>query len=222
MRNAALLESSKPVIHATARLGHAPTLLLRCFYIPVNSNLRFSLMKVTGLDNNMEASIFFELVTADVRRTSAFDEFESVSLHTNKKDQLLAGLFCWCGQQDSNLHAHAVEPKSTESTNSTMPAYGLFYHGGLWLSIGLFLWRSGEVTPIGVTSACRKTISLRASAHTGVAIRIPCKAEPCVCLRHADDPLGSCRSTSDKENGSPHQPAGWFAMTSVFWAFSTV
>ena len=28
----------------------------------------------------------------------------------------------WCGQQDSNLHALAVEPKSTESTNSTMPA----------------------------------------------------------------------------------------------------
>ena len=28
----------------------------------------------------------------------------------------------WCGQQDSNLHACAVEPKSTESTNSTMPA----------------------------------------------------------------------------------------------------
>ena len=78
-----------------------------------------------------------------------------------------------------------------------------------WLS----LWES---------SACRKTMSLRASAHTGVAIRIPCKAEPCVCLRHTDDPLGSCRSTSDKENGSPHQPAGWFAMTSVFWAFSTV
>ena len=78
-----------------------------------------------------------------------------------------------------------------------------------WLS----LWES---------SVCRKTMSLRASAHTGVAIRIPCKAEPCVCLRHADDPLGSCRSTSDKENGLPHQPAGWFAMTSIFWAFSTV
>ena len=31
--------------------------------------------------------------------------------------------FTWCGQQDSNLHALAVEPKSTESTNSTMPAY---------------------------------------------------------------------------------------------------
>ncbi len=30
----------------------------------------------------------------------------------------------WCGQQDSNLHALAVEPKSTESTNSTMPAHG--------------------------------------------------------------------------------------------------
>ena len=31
----------------------------------------------------------------------------------------------WCGQQDSNLHAHAMEPKSTESTNSTMPALGI-------------------------------------------------------------------------------------------------
>ena len=31
--------------------------------------------------------------------------------------------YYWCGQQDSNLHALAVEPKSTESTNSTMPAY---------------------------------------------------------------------------------------------------
>ena len=30
----------------------------------------------------------------------------------------------WCGQQDSNLHARALEPKSNESTNSTMPAYG--------------------------------------------------------------------------------------------------
>ena len=29
----------------------------------------------------------------------------------------------WCGQQDSNLHALAGEPKSPESTNSTMPAY---------------------------------------------------------------------------------------------------
>ena len=44
----------------------------------------------------MEATSFFELVASDVRRTSAFDGFESVSLHTNKKDQLLAGLFCWC------------------------------------------------------------------------------------------------------------------------------
>ena len=32
-------------------------------------------------------------------------------------------LCLWCGQQDSNLHALAGEPKSPESTNSTMPAY---------------------------------------------------------------------------------------------------
>ena len=41
----------------------------------------------------------------------------------------------WCGQQDSNLHALAVEPKSTESTNSTMPACSLSYHGEDGLSI---------------------------------------------------------------------------------------
>ena len=40
-----------------------------------------------------------------------------------KRGRLCLPLFFWCGQQDSNLHAHAVEPKSTESTNSTMPAY---------------------------------------------------------------------------------------------------
>ena len=28
----------------------------------------------------------------------------------------------WCGRQDSNLHALALEPKSNESTNSTTPA----------------------------------------------------------------------------------------------------
>ena len=42
-----------------------------------------------------------------------------------KKEEGIAFLFFWCGQQDSNLHALAVEPKSTESTNSTMPAYFL-------------------------------------------------------------------------------------------------
>ena len=31
--------------------------------------------------------------------------------------------FIWCGRQDSNLHALALEPKSNESTNSTTPAY---------------------------------------------------------------------------------------------------
>ena len=29
-------------------------------------------------------------------------------------------------------------------------------------------------------------------------------------------PFGPCRSTSDMENGLPHQPAGWFAMTLFF------
>ena len=31
----------------------------------------------------------------------------------------------WCGRQDSNLHAFALEPKSNESTNSTTPAYSV-------------------------------------------------------------------------------------------------
>ena len=43
-------------------------------------------------------------------------------------------LCLWCGQQDSNLHALAGEPKSPESTNSTMPAYSfvplIFTRGG--------------------------------------------------------------------------------------------
>ena len=33
--------------------------------------------------------------------------------------------FLWCGRQDSNLHALALEPKSNESTNSTTPAYSV-------------------------------------------------------------------------------------------------
>ena len=31
----------------------------------------------------------------------------------------------WYGQQDLNLHARALEPKSNVSANSTMPAYEL-------------------------------------------------------------------------------------------------
>ena len=39
--------------------------------------------------------------------------------------------YLWCGRQDSNLHAFAEEPKSTESTNSTTPAIAsIFYHRG--------------------------------------------------------------------------------------------
>ena len=52
----------------------------------------------------------------------------------NKEGGQKASFFFWCGQQDSNLHALAVEPKSTESTNSTMPAYSfvplIFTRGG--------------------------------------------------------------------------------------------
>ncbi len=43
--------------------------------------------------------------------------------HQKQKAPPLGGTFCfWCGRQDSNLHAFAEEPKSTESTNSTTPA----------------------------------------------------------------------------------------------------
>ena len=41
-------------------------------------------------------------------------------------DSIKVRVGTWCGQQDSNLHAFAVEPKSTESTNSTLPADGVF------------------------------------------------------------------------------------------------
>ena len=50
----------------------------------------------------------------------------------SKKDTPKGVSFLWCGQQDSNLHAYAMEPKSTESTNSTMPAEKMlsdFYTG---------------------------------------------------------------------------------------------
>ena len=54
---------------------------------------------------------------------------------TDKKEDTHMGCLLFsCGQQDSNLHAYAVEPKSTESTNSTMPAhsgeYFIMYSGG--------------------------------------------------------------------------------------------
>ena len=50
------------------------------------------------------------------------EQFEPVSI-PNMKGRHSPPFHIWCGQQDSNLHALAVEPKSTESTNSTMPAY---------------------------------------------------------------------------------------------------
>ena len=60
---------------------------------------------------------------ADGHRTSAWNGFESFRPDKNKTAPPKGCCFIWCGQQDSNLHAFAVEPKSTESTNSTMPAY---------------------------------------------------------------------------------------------------
>ena len=55
----------------------------------------------------------------------------------NKKRRLLPPLLIWCGQQDSNLHALAVEPKSTESTNSTMPAYSSVFYSGRYPRRGI-------------------------------------------------------------------------------------
>ena len=53
---------------------------------------------------------------------------------TKRKRGAMPLFFFWCGRQDSNLHAFAEEPKSTESTNSTTPAYSfeplLFTRGG--------------------------------------------------------------------------------------------
>ena len=53
---------------------------------------------------------------------AAYNGFSSCITYQSKSTPK-GVLFDWCGQQDSNLHAHAVEPKSTESTNSTMPAF---------------------------------------------------------------------------------------------------
>ena len=41
---------------------------------------------------------------------AAFKLFESCSLFRTKKEKP-EGLSFWCGQQDSNLHAYAMEPK---------------------------------------------------------------------------------------------------------------
>ena len=49
-------------------------------------------------------------------------------------------LFMWCGRQDSNLHALALEPKSNESTNSTTPAY----------SFCILAWRCQNVNGVHV------------------------------------------------------------------------
>ena len=58
---------------------------------------------------------------ADAHRASAFDGSESLA--APKKERPTGPLFFWCGRQDSNLHAFALEPKSNESTNSTTPAF---------------------------------------------------------------------------------------------------
>ena len=108
-------------------------------------------------------------------------------------------LFVWCGQQDSNLHAFAVEPKSTESTNSTMPADGTFCRetaGGVFPCLCsvphspgscqsafcgriVFVIDNSVNGRIGFSqlpdklvfvAACQSILSLRTSPQTGVAI----------------------------------------------------
>ena len=54
-----------------------------------------------------------------------FAEENNKSEPVSHWENLVRIILVWCGQQDSNLHAFAVEPKSTESTNSTMPADGV-------------------------------------------------------------------------------------------------
>ena len=44
--------------------------------------------------------------------------------HPHKKRPSVWTTSFWCGWQDSNLHACALEPKSNESTNSTTSAFG--------------------------------------------------------------------------------------------------
>ena len=56
---------------------------------------------------------------------SHWSGFESRTHITKAKGTPLGCLLLWCGRQDSNLHALALEPKSNESTNSTTPAYSV-------------------------------------------------------------------------------------------------
>ena len=64
----------------------------------------------------------FELVAAKCHWHGAF-KWVRVLPASKAKSATPGWHFCfWCGRQDSNLHAFAEEPKSTESTNSTTPA----------------------------------------------------------------------------------------------------
>ena len=102
------------------------------------------LVRATGLDYTMESASSSRR-RGTVRRTVPF-RWVRVRSPYQQKSTLQRVLFCWCGQQDSNLHALAVEPKSTESTNSTMPAYGFIVpRGGGLVNKGLFGWHSWQI-----------------------------------------------------------------------------
>ena len=80
----------------------------------------------TRLPFPLSGNVWSEIRQAGFQRQSTglshLDGFESCRPH--QKREAVRPPFFWCGRQDSNLHAHAEEPKSTESTNSTTPACG--------------------------------------------------------------------------------------------------
>ena len=74
-------------------------------------------------------------ISATVHRTAALEwVLVPRSASINKEDRHKPVFFIWCGRQDSNLHALALEPKSNESTNSTTPAY-----------LVILAWPAGDV-----------------------------------------------------------------------------
>ena len=97
-------------------IGSSVEIIYRCF------------IKICKLNQNRSRNIIFASLIFKISRTNRTNRKSSV-----RNGQIRYEHSIWCGQQDSNLHALAVEPKSTESTNSTMPAYSFctsdFYTG---------------------------------------------------------------------------------------------
>ena len=89
------------------------------------TNTRFAFFFSSAEKENMGSNQFLNWLLQVSTGHLHIVGFEPRAYSANKKERLLPLFFIWCGQQDSNLHALAVEPKSTESTNSTMPAYSV-------------------------------------------------------------------------------------------------